>query len=127
MRGKKSGMRPRFTGIPFFIYPVTDMARARSFYGRVLGLKETLNREDKYVEFEVGPGTIALSALLEGCVPGTSGAVALETPDFEDVIAHLRQHGVVFLFGPADLGPCHFARFLDSEGNHIAVHRTTPA
>lgn len=119
-------MKPRFTGIPFFIYPVIDMARARAFYGGVLGLAETLNREDKYVEFDVGPGTIALSAVLEGCVPGTSGALVLETADFEEVIAHLQRQGVVFLFGPTNLGFCHFTRFLDSEGNHIGVHRKQP-
>jgi len=119
-------MKPRFTGLPFFIYPVTDMARARAFYGGVLGLAETLNREDKYVEFAVGAGTIALSAVLDGCAPGTSGAVVLETRDFEGVITHLQQQGVVFLFGPADLGSCHFARILDSEGNHLGVHRTAP-
>ncbi len=32
-------MKPRFTGMPFFVYPVKDMARARLFYGGVLGLK----------------------------------------------------------------------------------------
>ena len=117
-------MKPCFTGIPFFVYPVTDMARAQAFYGMVLGLTETLVRGNDYVEFDVGSGTIALSAVLKDCVPGTSGgAVALETEDFEAVIAHLRQHRIRFLFGPLDTGDCHFARFLDSEGNHICVHR----
>lgn len=116
-------MIPRFTGLPFFVYPVTDMARARAFYGGVLGLTETLNWQDKYIEYDVGAGTIALSAVLEGCAPGTSGAVALETGYFEEAVAHLRENGVKFLFGPLDLGSCHFARFLDSEGNHLCLHR----
>ena len=115
-------MKPHFTGIPFFVYPVADMVRARAFYGAVLGLTETLVRGNDYVEFDVGAGTIALSAVLQGCVPGTSGAVALETEDFEVVIAHLRQHNIRFLVGPLDTGDCHFARFLDSEGNHICIH-----
>ncbi len=116
-------MKPRFTGIPFFVYPVTDMARARRFYGGVLGLSESLVRGDQYVEYDVGSATIALSTVLKDCVPGTSGAAALETEDFEAVIAHLRQHDIRFLFGPLDTGDCHFARFLDSEGNHICIHR----
>ena len=116
-------MKPRFTGLAFFVYPVTDMARARAFYGGVLGLKETANWDDAFVEYDIGAGTLALSAVLEGCVPGTSGVAALETDDFDAVIAHLREHGVKFLFGPADTGVCHFARFLDSEGNHLGVHR----
>ena len=116
-------MKPHLTGISFFVYPVIDMARARAFYGGVLGLTETLARGDQYVEFEVGSATIALSAVLKDCVPGTCGAAALETGDFEGVVAHLRRHNIEFLFGPLDAGDCHFASFLDTEGNHLCVHR----
>ena len=119
-------MKPRFTGVSFFVYPVTDMMRACAFYGGVLGLTETLRRGDRYVEFDIGTATIALSAALEGCVPGTSGAAALETEEFEAVVSHLQRNGVKFLFGPLDTGDCHFARFLDSEGNHICIHRRHP-
>lgn len=116
-------MKPRFTGLPFFVYPVADMARARTFYREVLDLTETAAWEDQFVEFDVGAGTLALSSVLEGCRPGTSGAAALETDEFDEVVAHLRRHGVKFLVEPLDTGVCRFARFLDSEGNHLCLHR----
>lgn len=116
-------MKTRFTGLPFFVYPVADMARARAFYGGVLGLKETAAWEDKWVEFDVGTGTLALSSVMQGAAPGTGGAAGLETDDFDGVVAQLRQEGVKFLLEPTDTGVCRFARFLDSEGNHLCLHR----
>jgi len=115
---------PTFTALPFFVYPVSDMIRARAFYEGVLGLKVTANWENKFVEFDVGGSTLALSTMLEGCTPGVRGAVAaLETAEFDAAIAHLRAHDVTIVFGPSDTGVCHFARFLDPDGNHLGLHR----
>lgn len=116
-------MKPRFTGLPFFVYPVADMPRARKFYTEVLGLAETANWEDQWVEFDLGAGTLALSGFMIGSAPGLAGCAGLETDDFEGMVAHLREKGVRFVMEPADTGVCRFARFLDSEGNHLALHR----
>lgn len=116
-------MIPRFTGLPFFVYPVADMTRARRFYTEVLGLAETANWENQWVEFDVGSATLALSGFMQGCSPGLAGCAGLETDDFEGVVAHLKAQGVRFVMEPADTGVCRFARFLDSEGNHLALHR----
>lgn len=114
----------QFTSLPFFVYPVSDMVRARAFYEGVLGLKVTANWENKFVEFDVGTGTLALSTVLEGCTPGArGGAAALETPNFDEAVAHLQTHGVRFVFMPTDTGVCQFARFLDPDGNHLGLHR----
>lgn len=121
--GNLAAMKPRFTGISFFVYPVRDMARARSFYGTVLGLTESANWEDKWIEFDVGPATLAITSFMEGAVPGHAAAAALETDDFDNVAAHLKQQGVKFLTEPVDTGVCKFARFEDPEGNHLVLHR----
>lgn len=115
---------PAFTALSFFVYPVSNMDRARAFYEGVLGLKVTANWDNKFVELDVGGSTLALSSVLEGCTPGVRGAVAaLETAEFDAAVAHLRECGVEFVFGPADTGVCHFARFLDPDGNHLGLHR----
>lgn len=117
-------MKPRFTGMPFFVYPVTDMARARAFYRDVLGLAETANWEDKWIEYNIGSGTLAISSVMEGAQPGAhAGAAALETPDFEGAVEWLKAAGVRFSLEPMDTGVCRFARFLDPDGNHIVLHR----
>ena len=117
-------MKPRLTGIPFFVYPVKDMARARRFYGGVLGLKEGDTWGDRWVEFQVGKQVLALSRMMKGCRPGSKGgALALETEQFETVVKHLRRRRVKFLVEPTDTGVCDFARFCDPEGNHLILHR----
>ncbi|MDD3180734.1 MAG: VOC family protein [Opitutaceae bacterium] len=115
-------MKPRFSGVSFVVYPVRDMARARLFYDSVLGLKETANWEDKWIEFDVGSATLAITSFMDGVVPAHAAAVALETDDLDKVAAHLKQQGVKFLMEPADTGVCHFARFEDSEGNQLILH-----
>ena len=39
-------MRPIFSGIPFLVYPVRDMAQAKGFYRGVLGLTAGQSWED---------------------------------------------------------------------------------
>ena len=115
---------PRFTALPFFVYPVTDMLRARTFYEGVLGLSITANWENKWVEFDIGTGTLALSSVMDGCTPGARGAAAaLEAENFDAAVTWLREHGVEFVFAPHDTSVCHFARFLDPDGNHLVLHR----
>ena len=81
-------MQPTFTGIPFFVYPVRDMARARAFYGGVLGLTEGHSWEDQWGEYDVGSSTLALSSIMQGAQPGAkAGAVALETEQFDETVA----------------------------------------
>lgn len=117
-------MKPRFTALPFFVYPVTDMARARAFYAGVLGLTETARWGDEWVEFDVGTSTLALSTVMQDAQPGArGGAVALETPDFDTAVEHLKSHGTRFALEPVDTGVCRFARFLDPDGNHLVLHR----
>ncbi len=117
-------MIPSFSSIPFFVYPVSDMARAKAFYAEVLGLKEGDSWEDKWVEFDVGSSTLALSTIMKGAQPGAKGGtVALETEQFDEAVAHLKAHGVKFLLEPIDTGICRFARFADPDGNHLVLHR----
>jgi catechol 2,3-dioxygenase-like lactoylglutathione lyase family enzyme len=120
-------MKPRFTGVPFFVYPVRSVARARKFYQGVLGLKAGQRWKNIWAEFLLGDQVIAVSSVMEDARPGTKGgAVALETDQFEDVVAHLKRHRVKFLYGPTDTGVCDFARFTDPDGNPLILHRIHP-
>lgn len=117
-------MKPRFTDVPFFVYPVKNMARARKFYGGVLGLPPGDAWDDLWVEYRIGRHTLALSTMLKGCRPGAKGgAVALETDRFDAVVAYLKKKRVKFVFGPQGYSTCEFARFTDPDGNHLVLHR----
>jgi predicted enzyme related to lactoylglutathione lyase len=113
-------MQPAFSGLPFFVDPVRDMSRAKAFYGGVLGPTPRESWEDQWVEHDVGAASLAPSVLMDGAQPG---AAALETAQFDEAFGHLKAHGVTFLFGPVDTGVCKFARFEDSEGNHLVLHQ----
>ncbi len=119
---------PAITALPFFVYPVTEMARAKAFYGNVLGLTEIANWEDQWVEFGIGPDdagpALAVSTMMSDDKPiAAGGAVALETPDFDEMVARLKDHGVTFALEPMETSVCHFARFQDPDGNNVILHR----
>lgn len=121
-------MTPTFNAFPFFVYPVSNMARACTFYREVLGLVEIARWGEEWVEFSFAaddPGpALALSTEMSGCTPGVQGgAVALESPDFEAMVGHLKALGVRFAMEPEITAVCHFARFLDPDGNHLVLHR----
>jgi catechol 2,3-dioxygenase-like lactoylglutathione lyase family enzyme len=115
---------PTFTGMPFFVYPVADIARSRAFYGGLLGLTEIASWEDQFVEYAVGDAALALSTTMRGAIPGVKGgAAALDTDRFDDAVALLRAAGVRFALEPIDTGVCMIARFEDPDGNHLVLHR----
>lgn len=116
--------------IAFTCYPVIDMARARSFYEGVLGLKPTMDYKGEgvhWVEYDIGCGTLSLG-LAPGMTPSASGCSAsLEVADFEGAVAELKAAGVEFTFGPFDTGVCHMAFVRDPEGNTVGIHRRKAA
>ena len=122
-----SPAKPVFTGMPFFVYPVADIERSRAFYGGLLGLTEIASWENQFVEFAVGDDALALSTTMRGATPGVKGgAASLETAQFDEAVALLKDAGVRFALEPVDTGVCMFARFEDPDGNHIVLHRKHP-
>lgn len=113
--------------IAYTAYPVTDMARARKFYEGVFGLKATSVFENdgrSWVEYDIGPGTLALTDMTPEWTPSPMGAgAALEVADFGDTVAALKGAGAKFLYEPFESPVCHMAVALDSEGNAICIHK----
>jgi len=116
----------KFKEIAFTAYPVTDMARARAFYEGVLGLSasRTFGKEPVWVEYDIGPGCLAIMAGSdESWRPASAGpAAALEVDDFDGAVAKLRAAGVKFLGDPAEYPPCRMVIAHDPDGNRIAIH-----
>lgn len=115
----------RYKEIAFTAYPVTDLARSRAFYEDVLRLKPNapVKPGDKFIEYDIGPGTLAI-----GCSPDwppskDGASSALEVEDFEAAVATLREHKVQFIIGPLDTPRCHMVTFRDPDGNRLTFHR----
>ena len=110
--------------IAFIGHRVQDMARAKSFYGELLGLEKSAEYEGKWCEFDTPEGkTIALDTFSP---EGTPPYLALETDDIEAEVARLKQAGVEVLMEVRDNKVCKMAIIKDSEGNGLMLHQIAP-
>ena len=115
----------KVTNIAFTGIPVTDMKRARAFYEGVLGLKTSGEyAEGVWVEYEIGPDTIAIGSVGEQWKPSADGtSVAIEVEDFEVAIKDLKAAGAVFAAENVDSPVCRMAVVQDPDGNKIIIHK----
>jgi predicted enzyme related to lactoylglutathione lyase len=110
--------------VAFIAHRVKDMARAKRFYGELLGLDKTAEYQGKWCEFDTPEGkTIALDSFSP---EGTPPYLALETDDIEAEVARLKQAGVEVLMDVTDNKVCKMAIVKDSEGNGLMLHQIAP-
>ncbi len=113
--------------IAFVTYAVVDVPKARNFYENVLGLKASSVWEGEgmaFVEYEIGPHTLAIGKGAENFKVGMTGAtVALEVDDFDAMIKKLKDHKVKFILEPHETGGCHMSIVNDPDGNQIMIHK----
>jgi predicted enzyme related to lactoylglutathione lyase len=112
--------------IAFTGYAVTDIKRARAFYGGVLGLKESAVFGDDtaaWIEYEIGSGTLAITNMIPDWKPSPGGTACLEVEDFGEAVRDLKASGAVFLNEPMDTPVCQIAILSDPDGNSLAIHK----
>jgi catechol 2,3-dioxygenase-like lactoylglutathione lyase family enzyme len=112
----------RVERVDFVSIPVRELARARRFYGEVLGLPGGGPAPD---EFDAGNVTLALWAPeADGeAFAANQAGVALRVPDVSAARSELQARGVEFIGETVDTGVCHMAFLHDSEGNVLILHR----
>ena len=101
--------------IDFIALPVEDLARADAFYGETLGLARNPVSGDRWVEYETGNLTLALSQY--------GGGLALRVPDVAEARSELEGEGTEFSMDTFDSGVCHGAPFSDPHDNPLLLHR----
>ncbi|MBB5039816.1 VOC family protein [Prosthecobacter dejongeii] len=88
---------------------------------------EVEGQEPTWVEYEIGPHTLAITIGGEMWKPSKDGGgVALEVEDFEESLKWLKQKGVEPYFGPYESPVCHMALISDPDGNSICIHKRKP-
>ena len=116
-----------FKKIAFTMYPVTDMARAKSFYEDTLGLPPaTESVSGKWIEFDLpSGGCLALTTMAQGVTPSSTagGSLAFEVEDIEALCKTLKAKGVEFKMDLFESPVCHMAMAVDSEGNGFMLHQ----
>ena len=111
----------------FISVPVTDMERAKRFYGETLGLPEIEHSEQGFPEYQLGEN-VSLYLLQMENIGQTfegphTGSIALRVPDVEAAQKELEAKGVEFLGETLDTSVCHMALFRDPDGNDLMLHR----
>lgn len=108
--------------VDFVTVPTHDVARARRFYGELLGLPVSRVNPD---EFETPNVTLGLwQPEAEGVTfSANTAGIALRVPDVAAARERLAAAGVEFLGETVDTGVCHMAFFYDPDGNVLILHR----
>jgi len=117
--------------VVWFEIPVTDLARARSFYATVLGVEITESEMGPakmgYFPMEMNaPGAPGSLILSEGYRPSREGTVVyLHVEEIDPTLAAIEKAGGKTLVPRTDIGQHGFiAHFEDSEGNRVALHES---
>ena len=109
----------------FISVPVTDMERAKQFYGETLGLEQV--SDGGFPEYQLG-GNISVYLLnMEGIGRTFTGPhtahIAIRVPDVAETRRELEAKGVEFEGDTLDTSVCHMAFFRDPDGNALMLHR----
>jgi catechol 2,3-dioxygenase-like lactoylglutathione lyase family enzyme len=110
----------------FVSVPVTDMARAKRFYGATLGLP-LVSGDDAWPEYQLGENVslylIDPTNVGQAFTAPHSSQIALRVPDVAAARSALEEAGVEFAAETLDTGVCHMAFFADPDGNALMLHR----
>jgi len=110
----------------FVSVPVTDMARAKHFYGGTLGLPSA-SGDDAWPEYQLGENVslylIDPTNIGQSFTAPHSSHIALRVADVAAARTELEQAGVEFGGDTLDTGVCHMAFFSDPDGNTLMLHR----
>ena len=108
---------------------VTDLDRARDFYGTTLGLgAPRYDLPDAgWIEFATGgSGNLAVIRAEAGWRPSTGTTVVLDVDDCHAAVAELRRRGIVREDPQVFPGFVTFASFLDPFGNRLQMCGPAP-
>jgi catechol 2,3-dioxygenase-like lactoylglutathione lyase family enzyme len=109
---------------------VSDIERAKKFYGETLGLKAKDERADG-IRYEGGGGTLLLVYASQFAGTAKSTYLGFDVDDVEKVVGELRERGVVFeeydlpglktVNGIAEVEGLKGAWFKDPDGNILSI------
>jgi predicted enzyme related to lactoylglutathione lyase len=113
---------------------VTDIDRAKKFYGEILGFKKNDERSDG-VTYEAGQGGWFLVYPSQFAATNKATYMSFDVPDLDAAVKELKDRGIVFeeydfpglktVEGIAEIQGVRGAWFKDPDGNILAVGERT--
>lgn len=117
-------------GVDFVGVAVSDMDKAREFYGSFLGLAPVGEFSEDWVEYQAGNLTISLIKSDADAIakrvelgPWTAIGFALAVPDVRAAVAELGSKGVPMTQDTSEFPPCYMATVQDPSGNYVWLHQ----
>ncbi len=112
--------------IAFVCHPVADIARARAFYEKLLGLKVLLELEfapgSWWIEYDVAGVALAVSNAGPPAAPG-GASLALEVADLGQALAAVKEAGIALTIEPQEFPPCNMFGINSPDGHPIIFHK----
>ena len=115
----------KIRGTDFVMYPVSDLARAASFYRDILGLTEEVYHDSEdggWAEYNCGNLTLALNPDQDLPEVITGGVIALAVDDIHAAHEEMKKRGVRIVMEPQDNSVCWGMQILDPDGNPLILH-----
>lgn len=111
--------------VAFVCHPVSDIARARDFYGKLLGLKTGMEVEFHpgawWIEYDVAGVALAITNAFPA--EGQGGAsLALEVAGLDEALAAVKAAGIAVTIEPAEFPPCRMFGIHSPDGHTIMFH-----
>ena len=114
---------------------VTDLERAKAFYGGILGLPELprppfdfggawYQLGDRTLHLIVHPPTKTLRGTRE--IDPRDGHLAIRVRSYDDTLQHLRSHGIECVASPRNLTPWAQIYVTDPDGNVVEFNADLP-
>lgn len=108
--------------VAFIMYPVTDVARAVTFYRETLGLQPDGLALDYWAEFNVGGTTFGVGNFEQVGKPGTGQSLALEVEDMDATRKELAAMGIE-THEVHETPICFISGLKDPDGNAVVLHQ----
>jgi predicted enzyme related to lactoylglutathione lyase len=116
----------KIQNVAFVCHPVDDIARARKFYGELLGLKTGLEIEFQpgkwWIEFDVAGVALAISNAFPHS-PGGGVSLALDVADLDETLAAVKAAGILLTIEPQDFPPCRMFGIATPDGHPVIFHQ----
>jgi predicted enzyme related to lactoylglutathione lyase len=110
--------------IAFVYHSVSDIARARGFYEKLLGLKTGTQIEfapgQWWIEYDIAGMALAVCNAMPG-PPASS--LALEVADLDGTLAAFKAANVPLSQEVMEFAPCRMFAVKDPDGNEIRFHQ----
>lgn len=120
-------MNPKIKEIAFFCHPVADIARARAFYEKALGLKALIEVEFQpggwWIEYDVAGVALAISNAMPPSGSPGGPSLAFEVEDLDQALASIKAAGIPLSIEPQQFPPCRMFGVSSPDGHTIIFHK----